>query len=59
MGNIIREEDEAEFTNWLRRQGLSEGTIRLRRTGLRHFVRWYYIARGKVLSAADLTEKDL
>ncbi len=59
MGEFIHENDEVEFINWMLMRGISKGTIGSRRSGLRHFARWYYNSRGKVLSTGDLTNKDL
>jgi hypothetical protein len=59
MGEFMHENDEVEFISWMLECGISKGTIGLRRSGLRHFARWYYISRGKVLTTGDLANKDL
>ncbi|MCH8877547.1 MAG: phage integrase N-terminal SAM-like domain-containing protein [Chloroflexi bacterium] len=59
MGKFVRENDEVEFISWMLKRGVSKGTIGSRRSGLRHFARWYYHSRGRVLTTGDLTNKDL
>ncbi len=59
MGDFVQETDEAEFISWMLKQGTSKETISSRRSGLRHFARWYYLTKGKVLAPAEITDDDL
>ena len=59
VADFVRERDEAEFISWMLKQGTGKETISSRRSGLRHFARWYYLTKGKVLAPADITDDDL
>jgi len=55
----IAAEDERKYLDWLQSKGLSDSTITVYRNGLRNFARWYWLKRGKQLSAEDVDNKDL
>lgn len=59
MSGTIAENDEREYLDWLRAKGLSDQTLAVYRNGLRHFARWYWLSRGKQLSAEEVEKKDL
>ena len=59
MSETIIEKDEQEFLDWLQAKGLSDQTLAVYRNGLRHFARWYWLSRGKQLSAEGVENKDL
>ncbi len=55
----IASNDESDSLDWLRAKGLSDPTVAVYRYGIRHFARWYWLSRGKQLSAEDVDNKDL
>ncbi|MCH7611532.1 MAG: phage integrase N-terminal SAM-like domain-containing protein [Chloroflexi bacterium] len=59
MSETIIEKDEQEFLDWLQAKGLSDQTLAVYRNGLRHFARWYWLIRGKQLSAEEIEMKDI
>jgi len=59
MAVLISQVDEALFLDWLRSEGYSEETVKLRRSGLRHFARWYLLSSGRVASPQEITHAEI
>ena len=55
----IAPSDESDYLDWLHAKRLSDATVVVYRNGIRNFARWYWLSRGKQLSAEDVDPGDL